>query len=72
MSARKTLAEEAVLNPFRFFSLEEVGEICGFGRNTMTALVDAGAPVVGRKMNPNLLLEWLKQNHDAIGKVRPE
>jgi len=42
------------------------------GRNVMTALRTMGAPVIGRKMNPMMLMEWLKENHDRVPKVRGE
>ncbi|XHR29626.1 MAG: hypothetical protein ACFUZC_03520 [Chthoniobacteraceae bacterium] len=72
MNSPHSLAEQAQQNPFRFFSLQEVGEICGFGRDTMTALVASGAPVVARKMNPGLLIRWLEDHSDALGKVRED
>jgi len=59
-------------NPFRFFSLEDAAEIFGFGRNTMTALADAGAPIIARKCNPQLLLRWLEENAEKVGKIRGE
>lgn len=73
MSARAKplgIADRVQANPFQFFSCEEVAELFGFGRDTMTALIAAGAPVVGRKMNPQLLLEWLRVHHSDIGKIR--
>jgi hypothetical protein len=57
-------------NPFRFFTLEEVGKICGFGKDTMTALAALRAPIVARKCNPNLLIQWIGENHDRIDKIR--
>lgn len=62
--------EEAKRNPFKFFTLAQVGELLGFGANTMTALVKAGAPIVARKCNPQLLVQWIGANADRIGKVR--
>jgi hypothetical protein len=38
----------------------------------MTTLRGMGAPVVGRKMNPGLLLQWLQQHHDRVPKVRSD
>jgi hypothetical protein len=69
---RGDLAAEARDNPFRFFTSEEMGIMFDFGENVMTTLRGMGAPVVGRKMNPMLLLEWLKENHDRVPKVRGE
>lgn len=69
---KRDLVAEAAANPFRFFTCEEVGELFDFGRDTMTALIRAGAPIVAKKMNPGLLIEWLKTNHDKIGKVRAD
>ncbi len=57
-------------NPYRFFTLGDVAKICGFGTDVMTALNALGAPVVGRKCNPQLLLEWIGRNSDKIGKIR--
>jgi hypothetical protein len=65
-----TLAKLAKENPFRFFTVAEVGSMCDFGVNTMTALITAGAPVVARKINPSLLLKWLEVNADKVGKIR--
>src|ERR1700761_5310039 len=67
---RIDLASEARANPFLFFTSEETGLMFGLGENVMTALRSMGAPVVGRKMNPVLLMEWLKQNHERVPKVR--
>ena len=72
MSPKKTVAQQAQENPFRFFSFQEVGEMFDFGRDTMTALVNAGAPVVAKKINPALLLKWLESNADEVGKVREQ
>lgn len=69
---RVGLAAEARANPFRFFTSEEMGIMFDFGENVMTTLRGMGAPVVGRKMNPMLLLEWLKENHDRVPKVRAD
>lgn len=66
------LIEEARKNPFRFFSLDETARIFGFGRNVMSALASAGAPIVGRRCNPQLLLNWIDANADKVGKVRGE
>lgn len=65
-------ARLAAANPYRFFSYQIAGKICGFGVNTITALVDAGAPVVARKINPGMLLEWIKSHPDAVGKIRED
>jgi hypothetical protein len=57
-------------NPYRFFTLTDVAKICGFGPDILTALNSLGAPIVGRKCNPQLLLEWIGRNSDKIGKIR--
>ena len=57
-------------NPYRFFTMEETALICGFGPNVMTSLNSMGAPIVARKCNPQLLLEWIGKNAERIGKVR--
>ena len=72
MKPSTNLAKIAKENPFQFFSFEEIGDLYGFGKNTMTALAAAGAPVVAKKMNPQLLFEWLEQNADKIGKIRED
>ena len=36
----------------------------------MTALIDAGAPMVSRKINPSLLMDWMRAHPDAVGKIR--
>jgi hypothetical protein len=64
------LVRVAQENPFRFFSLAEVAKICGFGSDVLTALNSLGAPVVARRCNPRLLVEWIGRNADKIGKVR--
>ena len=69
---REALAAEARANPFRFFTSEDTGVLFDFGDDVMTVLRSAGAPVVGRKMNPTLLIEWLKQHHDRVPKVRAD
>lgn len=69
---RASLVGEARENPFAWFTSEEVAVICGFGIDVMTALRAMGAPVVGRKMNPELLLRWIEKNAADIGKIRPE
>ncbi len=66
------LARFAQRNPYRFFSLSEVAKICGFGAAVMTKLNSLGAPVVGRRCNPQLLVEWIGRNADKIGKVRDD
>jgi hypothetical protein len=68
---RAELVREARLNPFAWFTSEEVALICGFGADVMTALRALGAPVVGRKMNPALLQRWIESNSAKIGKIRP-
>jgi len=65
----QALLDAAKANPFRFFTIEETGEICGFGKGTMTAIVAAGAPVVGCKLNPQILLEWIRANAAKVGKA---
>lgn len=57
-------------NPFQFFTLADAAKICGFGVNIMTALGAAGAPIIGRRCNPQLLLQWLGRNAHRMGKVR--
>jgi hypothetical protein len=69
---RTLLVHEARDNPFAWFTSEEVAVICGFGVDVMTALRAMGAPVVGRKMNPELLLRWIEKNSAYIGKIRPD
>ena len=69
---RASLVHEARHNPFAWFTSEEVAVICGFGIDVMTALRAMGAPVVGRKMNPELLLRWIEKNSADIGKIRPD
>ncbi len=69
---RALLVRAARENPFAWFTSEEVAVICGFGVDVMTALRAMGAPVVGRKMNPELLLRWIEKNAADIGKIRPE
>lgn len=69
---RARLVQEARDNPFAWFTSEEVAIICGFGVDVMTALRALGDPVVGRKMNPELLLRWIEKNSADIGKIRPE
>ena len=44
----------------------------GFGSNTMTALVNLGAPVVARKINPDAFKAWLSANASIVGKIREE
>src|SRR4051812_322309 len=51
--ALEELSELALRFPFRWFSLAKVGRICGFGHDVMTVLAGMGAPIVGRKCNPN-------------------
>ena len=69
---RAVLVHEARANPYAWFTSEEVAVICGFGVDVMTALRAMGAPVVGRKMNPELLLRWIEKNSADIGKIRPD
>jgi hypothetical protein len=62
-----------VANPFKFFALADVAKMFGFGADTMTAIAKApGAPIVARKCNPHLLLKWLEQNADKVGKIRED
>ena len=68
--AKKTVAEIARENPYRFFTFTEIRELFGFGENAITLFVEMGAPVVARKINPTLLLEWLKAHAPEIGKIR--
>jgi hypothetical protein len=56
-------------NPYLFFTIGDVAKICGFGPRVMTVLNSLGAPVIGRKCNPRLLLEWIGQNPEKIGKI---
>ena len=64
---------EARENPFAWFTSEEVAMIFGFGADVMTALRALGAPVVGRKMNPELLLRWIeKKLRRTSEKIRPD
>jgi hypothetical protein len=67
---RSALVTEAAENPFRFFTTEDTGLIFDLGMNVMTALRALGAPVIARKMNPVMLMEWLKENHDRVPKIR--
>ena len=57
---------------FRWVSVEECGEILGLGRNTMTAIIQAGAPVVARKMNPAATQRWLLIHWRKLGKIRSD
>lgn len=70
----KTPGEIAAENPYRFFSFEEMGEIFDFGRDVMTAIAAHPSPplIVARKMNPGVLLEWLKIHGKELGKIRPD
>ena len=68
--AKKTVAEIAKENPYRFFNYGEISELFGFGADLITKIVEMGAPVVARKINPTLLMEWLKSNAAAVGKIR--
>ena len=69
-TAKKSVAEIAQANPYRFFTFGEISELFGFGADLITKVVEMGAPVVARKINPTLLLEWLKSNAAAVGKIR--
>lgn len=57
-------------NPYRFLSFGEIARLFGFGTNTMTVLVNLGAPVAARKINPQHFLAWLEKNYDKVGKIR--
>lgn len=75
MSARKTptLAERVQANPFAFITFEETAELFGFGRDVMTALAkQPGFPIVARKTNPALMMEWLKANHAKVGQIKAQ
>lgn len=59
-------------NPFRFITQAEAGKLFGFGTNAMTMLVNLGAPVVARKINPDHFKSWLCTNADKVGKIRSD
>lgn len=64
---QEDLARKVQANPFAFISFEECGELFNFGKDVMTGLAKvAGFPVVARKVNPGLVLEWLKHNADKL------
>ncbi len=68
-SKTKSIADEARENPYRFFPVADVAELFGFGRHAMTAIINAGAPVVARKINPDHLKAWLRDNAEKVGKI---
>lgn len=69
---RAALAAEVQSNPFRFLIKDEMELLFDLGGDVLTTLRGMGAPVVGKKMNPRLLLKWLESNHDRVPKVRAE
>lgn len=72
VSKRATdLAKLAQANPFAFLSFEEVAELFNFGKDVMTALAKMpGFPVVAKKVNPTILMGWLKDNAEKVGSIR--
>jgi hypothetical protein len=69
---RAALAAEVESNPFRFLIKDEMELLFDLGGDVLTTLRGMGAPVVGKKMNPRLLMKWLEANHDRVPKVRAE
>lgn len=66
------LVKAARENPFQFFSFEETAIICDWGKNVPGQLATLGAPVVARKMNPQILMAWISEHSDALAKLRQE
>ena len=66
------LVKTAQANPFHYFNFGDTAKLFGFGVNTLTAIVNAGAPVVSRKINPTHLSAWLATNSGLIPKIREE
>ncbi len=65
--------EEALRNPYLYFSFEEIADIFGFGRDVLTLIgKHPKAPIVAKKMNPKILHEWLRRHGHELGKVRTE
>lgn len=68
--AKAALVKEARENPFACFAFEEIAVIYNWGKNVPGQLAGIGAPVVARKMNPQLLLKWLGEHADDVAKLR--
>lgn len=58
--------------PLAWVSVQRCGKKLGFGRDSMTAFIAAGAPIVAQKMNPQATHEWLMQHWRELGKIRGE
>jgi hypothetical protein len=72
VAQRATLIKAAGENPHAFFSFEECGLIFGFSRRAVSRLSAAGAPVWFRKMNPDMVRQWMAKNPEAAAKASEE
>lgn len=68
----KPFIELAAKNRFQTFTFEETAQLFGWGRNVPSALAALGAPVVAKRFNPDLLLQWIAQNPSELTKLRNE
>lgn len=66
----RALIELANTNQFQTFTLEEIAEIFGWGKNVPGLLAAKGAPLISGRMIPAILLDWLKRNAGKVGKLR--
>ena len=57
-------------NRFACLSFPEIALLYGWGKNIPGALAVIGAPVIARRMNPELLLKWLETHGEAVSKLR--
>lgn len=67
-----SLAKQVRDNPYVFITYADAATLFGFGTNAMTAFANLGAPVVARKINPDLFKAWLAANAEKVGKIRDE
>lgn len=57
-------------NRYAQLSFQHIAILFGWGSNVPYLLAKQGAPVIAKKMSPELLLEWMRENAKNVSKLR--
>jgi hypothetical protein len=55
---------------YGFYPIAEVAEITNLGRDLMTRLIAHGAPILGRKMNVDHFVTWVRENQQLLNNLK--
>jgi hypothetical protein len=75
VAAVKRPARQAALaklvreNPYCHLTRDEISDLFEIGRDSLVSLIERGAPVVAKGINPDHLKTWLWENRERIGKL---